>query len=326
MQRHLGRFASNAGEKSGLSRKESTILILLSVLYLSWFYFAVGLRQGHVILYVCLVAMYLYGGRYRRAVIAMSPFVIYLSVYDSLRAFPNYSYNNIHIEDLYLLEKQLFGVLYQGQLMTLNELFFYHQYAILDIISGVSYLTWLPVPLGFALYLYLTGKKTVYVNFALLFVLTNLIGFAAYYLYPAAPPWYVDSCGFEFFPDTACEVSRLGNFDSLTGIRIFEFIYQKNANVFAAMPSIHAANPMTCFLASFQLRNRLLSLIFFLVTCGIWFGAVYGNHHYLLDVLAGGLVALTASVIVYVLMPRTRIGDRLHRILTQGDDPGFAQE
>ncbi|MCK5035075.1 MAG: inositol phosphorylceramide synthase [Candidatus Sabulitectum sp.] len=295
------------------TRKQFVSALVVSLLYFSWMYFKIEVRMDHLISYVFFAFLYFYNEKTRRFFYAMCPFIIYITVYDSLRAFPNYNYNTIHIEDLYLLEKQYFGVFFNNQLLTLNEFFAYHQRTLFDIISGVSYITWVPMPIGFAMYLYFTGRKSLYINMVFLFVLTNLIGFIVYYFYPAAPPWYIGACGFEFFPDTACQASRLGNFDTLVGWPVFKTFYSGNANVFAAVPSLHAANPVTCLLASFQLKNRILTAVFFLVTCGMWFGAVYGNHHYLIDVLAGGATALAAFFVVRVLLRKTGMNKYLLR-------------
>ena len=295
------------------TRKQFVSALMVSLLYFSWMYFKIEVRLDHLISYACFAFLYFYNEKTRMFFFAMCPFIIYITVYDSLRAFPNYMFNAVHIEDLYILEKQFFGVFFNGHLITLNEFFAHHQHAVLDLISGVSYMTWVPMPLGYAMYLYFTGRKNLYINMAFLFVLTNLIGFFVYYLYPAAPPWYIDVYGFEFFPDTACVASRLGNFDNLVGWPIFKTFYSGNANVFAAVPSLHAANPVTCLLASFQLKNRILSAVFFLVTCGMWFGAIYGNHHYFIDVLSGALVALMAFFVIQVLLRRTPVNQYLLR-------------
>ncbi|MCK5131988.1 MAG: inositol phosphorylceramide synthase [Candidatus Sabulitectum sp.] len=293
------------------TKKQFASAIIVSIVYFSWMYFKIEVRPDHLISYAFFATLYFYNERTRKFFFAMCPFIIYITVYDSMRAFPNYMYNTIHIEDLYLLEKQYFGVFFNGHLVTLNEFFANHQHAVFDVISGVSYITWVPMPLGFAMYLYFTGKKNIYINMAFLFVLTNLIGFLVYYFYPAAPPWYVDVCGFKFYPDTACIAARLGNFDALVGWPLFKTFYSGNANVFAAVPSLHAANPVTCLLASFQLKNRILTAVFLLVTCGMWFGAVYGNHHYLIDVLAGGMTALAAFFVVRVLLRKTEMNKYL---------------
>ena len=287
------------------SKKQYISAFVISLLYFFWMYLKVEIRLDHLISYAFFAFLYFYNEKTRKFFFAMCPFIIYITVYDSLRSFPNYMYNTIHIEDLYLLEKQHFGIFLDGQIVTLNEFFALHQHRIFDLIAGISYMSWVPMPLGFAMYLYFTNRKDLYINMVFLFVLTNLLGFVVYYLYPAAPPWYIDTCGFEFHSDTACIASRLGNFDDLVGLPIFAKFYSGNANVFAAVPSLHAANPITCFLASFQLKNRILTAVFFLVSCGMWFGAIYGNHHYLIDVLAGGLAALTAFFVIRVLLRKT---------------------
>ena len=287
------------------SKKQYISAFVISLLYFSWMYLKVEIRLDHLISYAFFATLYFYNDRTRKFFFAMCPFIVYITVYDSLRSFPNYMYNTIHIEDLYQLEKQFFGVFLDGRIVTLNEFFAHHQHRIFDLISGISYMSWVPMPIGFAMYLYFTNRKEIYLNMVFLFVLTNLFGFVVYYFYPAAPPWYIDTCGFEFYPDTACIAARLGNFDDLVGWPVFAKFYSGNANVFAAVPSLHAANPVTCFLASFQLKNRILTAVFFLVSCGMWFGAIYGNHHYLIDVLSGGLTALVAFFAVRVILRKT---------------------
>ncbi|MCK5841937.1 MAG: phosphatase PAP2 family protein, partial [Candidatus Sabulitectum sp.] len=177
------------------TRKQFASALIVSLLYFCWMYFKIEIRMDHLISYAFFAFLYFYNEKTRRFFFAMCPFIIYITVYDSLRAFPNYNYNTIHIEDLYLLEKQYFGVFFNNQLLTLNEFFAYHQRTLFDIISGVSYITWVPMPIGFAMYLYFTGRKSLYINMVFLFVLTNLIGFIVYYFYPAAPPWYIGACG-----------------------------------------------------------------------------------------------------------------------------------
>ncbi len=74
-----------------------------------------------------------------------------------------------------------------------------------------------------------------------MFLLVNLLGFAGYYIHPAAPPWYVAGHGFEAVVGTRGEVAGLGAFDAMTGLGIFDGLYARNSNVFAALPSLHSA-------------------------------------------------------------------------------------
>ena len=114
-------------------------------------YFKVEVRLDHLLSYGFFAFLYFYNEKTRKFFFAMVPFIIYVTVYDSLRSFPNYLYNPVHIQDLYLHEKEFFGVLLNGNTLTLNEYFGFHQHTVFDLISGIAYITWVPVPLGLIL-------------------------------------------------------------------------------------------------------------------------------------------------------------------------------
>ena len=107
--------------------------------------------------------------------------------------------------------------------------------------AGVFYLCWVPVPIAFGLWLYFKGHERMYLRFALAFLFVNFVGFAGYYIHPAAPPWYAINFGFEPDFSTPGNVAGLGRFDELIGIPVFSSIYVNNSNIFAAVPSLHAA-------------------------------------------------------------------------------------
>lgn len=125
------------------------------------------------------------------------------------------------------------------------------------------------------------------------FLTVNLVGFVIYYVHPAAPPWYAIYHGFEPDFTTPGSCAGLARFDELTGIPFYHAFYDKNANVFAAMPSLHAAYIFIATLYAMRYRaNRWVLVIFWIITLGTWFAAVYSAHHYILDVLAGIVVSL----------------------------------
>lgn len=134
----------------------------------------------------------------------------------------------------------------------------------------------------------------------MVFLLTNLVGFTFYYIHPAAPPWYVALHGFEAVPGTPGSAAGLEAFDAMTGLGIFDALYARNSNVFAAMPSLHSAYTLTALL--YALRGRGISLAWRLtlavVTLGIWWTAVYTSHHYILDV-AGGIACSIAAYLIF---------------------------
>lgn len=148
------------------------------------------------------------------------------------------------------------------------------------------------MPLAFAGFLFFKDRRQ-FLYFSLSFLLVNLIGFAFYYIYPAAPPWYVQQYGFGFIPGTPGNTAGLAAFDRIFHVGVFKALYAKSSNVFAAMTSLHAAYPL--IVLYYGIKNKLgaVNLLFVLVMAGIWFSAVYSGHHYVLDVLAGIACSVT---------------------------------
>ena len=70
-------------------------------------------------------------------------------------------------------------------------------------------------------------------------------------------------------------------------------MYGRNANVFAAVPSLHSAYMVvTVCYAILAKSNKFLIALFVFIMFGIWFTAVYSSHHYLIDVMLGICCAL----------------------------------
>ncbi len=273
--------------------KHFLMLFAGSAAYFAWFYWFVGLRPEHVFLYFFVLALFYAHQTTRRFLFAFAVFIAYWIIYDSMRVMPNYEVNPIHVAEPYLLEKSWFGIDASDGRFTLNEYFRIYHSSFLDIMSGLFYLNWVPVPLIFAFWL-LRNDKLLFLKFSYAFVFTNIVGFCIYYLYPAAPPWYVEKYGFDVIYGTQGNAAGLLNFDRLLGIHLFQGMYQKNANVFAAIPSLHSAYPVLCLLYGWRLNKTWLNVLFSVFVLGIWFSAVYTRHHYLIDVLLGGTVAVVS--------------------------------
>lgn len=276
-------------ESKSFSRftKSNVILItILSIVYFIWFGEVIPFRPEHSTLYCIVLAMFIINGVTRSFIKAMLPFALFWVIYDSMRLVPNYEINPVHIKEVYMFDKYLFGIYENGIKLTMNEYLTKHHTAFFDILSGLFYINWVPIPLLFGIYVFLKDKTVIY-SFAYCFLFVNLIGFCFYYMYPAAPPWYVTEYGFVEHFDIMGNVGNLKNFDNLVGIPIFKGIYEKNANVFAAMPSLHSAYPLIVLYFAKQAKMGKF-IIFYVIFClGIWGSAVYSNHHYVLEVLAG---------------------------------------
>lgn len=279
----------------------------VSILYLIISFLLVGFKMDQLMLVIIFNSLFFLHQNTRRFITGFSIFIIYWIVFDYMKAFPNYHYNHIHIGSLYNLEKQVFGIATGNSVITVNEYFRVHQNKLLDVLSGIFYLCWVPVPLIFAAILFFRNRL-LYFQFALCFFLVNLIGFCGYYIYPAAPPWYVQLHGFNFIPNTPGNTAGLGRFDQLLGVGIFHGLYSKSSNVFAAMPSLHASYLLIVLYYGMKADMRWYNLLFAVIMLGIWFAAVYSSHHYLLDIVAGIFCAIIGIFLFEFFIRHTTMG------------------
>ena len=266
----------------------SQLALRLSVLFLVLTWLCIGLRMEHLLLTGLFLTLFFISSTTRKLAVALLPFVVFAISYDWMRVYPNYRVNDIDVAGLYQAEKALFDLTIGGERLTLCEYFNLHHAPVADALAGFFYLCWVPVPILFGLYLYMKGERRYYLRFSMVFLLVNLIGFAGYYIHPAAPPWYAMQYGFEPILDTPGNVAGLGRFDQLIGLSIFDSIYGRNANVFAAVPSLHAAYMVVALAyALYSRQSRWLIALFAIIMTGIWGTAIYSGHHYLIDVLLG---------------------------------------
>ena len=241
-------------------------------------------------------------------VLALLPFFVYFAIYGSLGLYPNYNVSSIDLKPLHDFELQLFGIMDGATKVIPGAYFQHHHHALLDLIAGFSYLCWLPVPMGYALWLTREGRIDRALRMGWGFLMVNLVGFVIYYVHPAAPPWYVINHGFEADFTTPGSCAGLARFDALTHVPFYHAFYDKNANVFAAMPSLHAAYMFIATLYAMRYRaNRWVLLIFWLITLGTRFAAVYSAHHYIVDVIAGIIVSLVGIALFEWLNRRYKL-------------------
>ncbi len=246
----------------------------------------------------------------RKWALALTPWLIFACSYDCMRLYPNYKVNPIDVKNLFMAEKHLFGFFHQQEETLIpSQYFALHHNTFLDFMAGIFYLCWVPVPLLFGIYLYIIGEKKTYLNFSIAFLVVNLLGFIGYYLYPAAPPWYALNYGFEPILHTPGNVAGLGRWDNLTGLNIFQTLYGKNANVFAAVPSLHSAYMLVTTIYAIIGKRSVYTITLFSIICvGIWFTAVYTCHHYIIDVLLGMLTAVLGIILLQWFVHKTTVG------------------
>lgn len=255
-----------------------------------------------IIFYLLLVAI----RPTRRLALALLPWLVFACSYDAMRIVPNYEVNPIDTQGLYDAEKSLFGIASaSGGILIPGEYFALHHSSLADFLAGLFYLCWVPVPLFFSIYLYFKGEEKHFLQFSFAFLFINILGFIGYYIHPAAPPWYVMQYGFDPVLNTPGNVAGLSRFDALIGLPVFQSIYGKNANVFAAVPSLHATYMLVTTYYAVKSRQHKLTIIAFAIICiGIWWTAVYSTHHYVIDVLLGIATAIIGISFLELLVYR----------------------
>lgn len=299
----IGAFTSNR-----FSSASVIPYFLIVASYLLWVHYGINeLRRDHFILIVGVSIVYFSSELGRKLTLGFGFLILYWLIFDSVRAFPNYEYSAIHIGDLYQAEKNWFGIQSDQGIITANEYFGIHNNTFFDIYSAVIYICWIPVPFLFGMYLFFANKRVTMVHFWFAFLIVSILGLTFQYLYPAAAPWYVELYGADGgFQKVPGNPGRLINFDHFFGIDTFSNMYSLNANVYAAVPSKHCAFPIIALFFAVTARLRWWIVGFSILMVSTWFSAVYSNHHYIIDVIAGIGTAILALVI-YKLLLKTKV-------------------
>jgi len=296
------------------SPKSLLFYILFMVLYLGWIFLGIGYRPDHLIFILLLGITYLLTEKTHRFFLSAVMLAMSWLLLDSLRVFPSYMYNTVHIEEVYNLELRFFGMENSaGDCITPNTYLKSIASPFLDFITGFTYLMWTPIPFAFGIYLFFKDRS-ILLRYSICFFLANVIGVIIYYSYPAAPPWYVDMYGFEQHLDIPGSAAGLLRFDEMTGTSIFHGIYSKSFNVFGAMPSLHSAYPIISvyYARKSGLKIGYILLIIFMVAT--WFSAVYSIHHYIVDVVLGIFCAIFAIVLFeHILLP-SKAGNPIRKL------------
>ncbi len=280
------------------------VISLFALFYITWTSIVLGFRTDHQGFIIFILTMCMLHRWTRTFAYSFVFFIIFWIIYDSLRAFPNYMLNPIHIIEPYNIEKFFFGISHNNDVITPNEYLKIHAHPVMDFLSGIFYLTWVPVPMALGIYLFFKDKKML-LHFSAAYLFTNFLGFIIYYSYPAAPPWYFEKFGLKEYFNITGDAAQLVRFDNLIGYPLFENLYTKNSNVFAAIPSLHAAYPVVTWYYARKKKLRVASVFILVDIVGIWFSAVYSYHHYIIDIILGFLCAVLAIIIYETWLIKT---------------------
>jgi len=297
--------------KPGPARQLRAALLGAMALLLIILSATVGLRAEHYAAAAAVGAFIFIGGWAWQFLLLYWPVPATGLVYDLSRkiALTN---PDVHVADLYYAELRWFGVGSGADRQILADYFLTRTSAALDLICGLSYMVYLYVPMVLAAALFFVSRRHMKLM-AWGFFVTNVIGIVVYMLYPAAPPWYVAKYGLgpvqlDALPDAAGTL----RFDALLGVDYFREFYARSSHVFGAMPSLHVGYTAAAALALVGLGWRWVLPVAALVVL-VGFSALYLQHHYLIDVIAGGACAAVAYAIVRLGVDRRLVPKRKAR-------------
>jgi hypothetical protein len=259
------------------------------VVHAAWVAWGGRFRWENVAMLATVFGLFAVGPRTKQIFLGAYPLGLVGIFYDTMRVVENVGVTpaTVHLCDLRADELALFGVGSGVHRMTLHDWFQAHPSRGLDLLCAVPYATFIFVCFGFAVWVYFRDFARM-IRFSWCFFALNVAGFATYHLYPAAPPWYFHEHG--CIVDMAARASEgpnLARVDAILGVHYFSGMYGRASDVFGAMPSLHCAYACLVMVegwAVFGPWGRAASVAFFALMC---FSAVYLDHHWVLDCVAG---------------------------------------
>jgi len=220
--------------------------------------------------------------------LVLTPGFLFSMAYDSLRAFAESAAWRVSVTLVPTWEQALLGfnpveaieVLHHPVLHAIGEAVYTSHVIVVGAMAG-----WL-LYRSRAHYGQHGGEwKRYFHGFYWGFFLMNLTANIIQLAWPVAPPWYLDLYG-PVMPGEPIPGHAAGLLitDEILGISYFENVYSVASYTFGAMPSLHVAMPAWVALHLRKPWSRALGWGF---TAIMAFYAVYLNHHFVLDLVAG---------------------------------------
>ena len=224
---------------------------------------------------------------------AFTPFLVYLLVYSN--------YNKIR-DITGLAEVRKPSITFLPWLEHIIFHFYPHRFLstfaspVLDFFAAIPYLIHFPLPALFLLYL-LSGesRQRTILPFMWCAGWVNLVTVFIQFVFPTAPPWFVDSAVYDHegnFLQSGNNEAGFQRLDALIGHSIFHGIYSKSPLKFGAFPSLHVAWPAIILVNEPWFSKKFA---WFHVIWIAW-AAMYSNHHYAVDAIGGILLVFIVNL------------------------------
>lgn len=279
--------------------------VLPLALWTGWMATQRMLRWDHLAVLGLVAGLAYYSPATKRFLTAFGSFIAVGFLYDASRFVRDLGVNpgRVALCGLHDLEAAIFGVTVSGQRMTLQDFFLHHHLPSADYLFAFPYATFIGVSILYAIYLFATDEAACR-RFCWGFFVLNVAGMITYHLLPAAPPWYFHKYGcVADLSLPSYEGWALARVDAALSLPYFRGFYGRASEVFGAFPSLHVAYPLLIVLEGWRRHRWLgrgLAIFYWLLMCG---AAVYLDHHWVLDVVAGWAYAAVTFVAMRKVVP-----------------------
>lgn len=260
-----------------------------------------SVRAYHWFMLLAIPGALLSAERGRRFFLDWAPLFAFWLVYDRLRLVQPLLYSRVAVEHPFLIERACFGWLAKGAVPA-HAAFAWlasHDGTVATSIEWAAQIVYFShlfvVPLVIvALWVLGSSRKrcrAAFVQFIRAFTVLNFSAIVVYLVLPVAPPWWVTLNG---MTRPTAELVTQSNMSAAMHGALIQGMIGNASQWFAAVPSLHGAYPVLLLLLFPRKQSRLALAAIALYACAMWTATVVLNQHYVIDLVAGALLAIAA--------------------------------
>ena len=254
------------------------------IVLLTYIYFGVLLQSALGVISLALLPLTIFLGRAKEYLRDWSPFLALLLSYEALQGIAGSLANSRGIVSIYPIDRMLWGMNLTGQI----QLAFYSD-ALTDVATTLYSLHFPLVAILATLLWYM--NKLHFRGYVYALLISSYFSLMVFLVMPTAPPWYVGVASDIIAKPSSASTNLVPFFSTIDGLT-----KSIESDKFAAFPSLHAAYALLFGYYATRLKP-IYGLVAIPITVGILFSTLYLGQHYLIDLIGGGLVALSAIII-----------------------------
>ncbi len=260
-----------------------------------------SVRAYHWFMLLAIPGALLSAKRGRGFFLDWAPLFAFWLVYDRLRLVQPLLYSRVAVEGPFLIERAAFGWLAKGAVPA-HAAFAWlasHDGTVATSIEWAAQLVYFShlfvVPLVIvALWVLGSSRKryrAAFLRHIRAFTVLNFSAIVVYLVMPVAPPWWVTLNG---MTQPTAELVTQSNMSAAMHGALIQGMIGNASQWFAAVPSLHGAYPVLLVLLFPRKQSRLALAAITFYAVAMWTSTVVLNQHYVIDLVAGALLAIAA--------------------------------